>query len=269
MSPPHQSQGREVEDDELFGPSYISTQTKRKTNSLSSNKSNLKRPRSNHNNNTFTQVIQRPLGKATPSWTILNKLRYGHQPPPTNYLDTIEPFVNRPKLGLIQGVPRLSTLALLSARFWASKGRFEDFSLIPDLYMYDLLSTTSISPTQLCHLERLNPKRVCVFEALWATHTMNTFDCHNLPKGVKWWRELYHRKTDEKNERFEQARARLRMSYQTEHIEKKAKHVETTVSLRVPETERKRRRNNTSRDSRSPSLLQKLRLEVRRDKRRR
>ena len=161
------------------------------------------------------------------------------------------------------GAPRLSALALAAARVAAARGRLVDLSKIADDHVFLLLATPAVGAAQLKMLERHNPSRVAVLDALWARMVMKTYAIGQLPDKVVWWRELFEIKMREEQLLLDKASERLRRRYSDGEMDKGRK-VEMTKRIRVGPPKRR------AGDPAVPqSRISRLREQVRRQKRRR
>lgn len=162
----------------------------------------------------------------------------------------------------LDGVQRLSCMALRSARCALARGKIRDLSKVADQYVYELLSGKETTPNILRKLEMLNPSRGAVFEALWARQVREKHGITELPSTFKWWREFFEFQLEREQMRLERASAKLRKQYSIAE-ERSGRKMETTrrIGLGV----RKRRRGVGPRNA-PLSRLEKLREEVRREK---
>lgn len=163
----------------------------------------------------------------------------------------------------LYGAPRLSSLALGAARISAARGRLVDLSHMADDHVYLLFATPMIKPAHLAQLERHNPSRVPVLEALWARMVSEKYGVKELPEHVVWWREYFEKKRREEQVMLEKASERLRRRYSDGELEKGRK-VEMTKRIRVGPPRRKGGETGAMQ-----SRISRLREEVRRQKRRR
>lgn len=136
-------------------------------------------------------------------------------------------------------------------------------SKMADDHVFLLLTTPAIGAAQLKMLERHNPTRVAVLDALWARLVKEKDGTSKLPDKVTWWRELYEIKMREDQMRLEKASERLRRRYSDGEMEKGRK-VEITKRIRVGPPRRRNAEAGTPQ-----SRMSRLREEVRRHKRRR
>lgn len=161
-------------------------------------------------------------------------------------------------------------MALAAARVHCSRGLVRDLSRVADDHVYLLLATPTLTPTLVASLEECNPKRVGVFEALWARIVKDKFEMSELPDGVVWWRTFYERLTMRRELDIQRSSERLRMWYSDGDRKRKERAMETTRRIRVrgPADERRRRRGGGN-GSAGLSRIARLRQEFRRDKNRR
>eukprot|EP00177_Eucheuma_denticulatum_P001175 GFKZ01002126.1.p1 GENE.GFKZ01002126.1~~GFKZ01002126.1.p1 ORF type:complete len:275 (-),score=36.11 GFKZ01002126.1:636-1370(-) len=186
-------------------------------------------------------------------------------PSPRSIEETVNPFLPAVPLEKdILSVPRLSSMALASARVALARGTLKDLSAVADEYAYTLLSGQSIGPDVLKRLEMWNPMRVELFEALWAGLTKEKYGVDKLPPSCKWWREFYEEKVKEDAMKLEMAGERLRKRYSAGE-EKAGRKIEMTGRIRMGD---RRRRTNRS-VAGGMSRIAKLRHEIRRDIRKR
>lgn len=164
------------------------------------------------------------------------------------------------------GAPRLSSLALAAARAATSRGRLLDLSRLADDHVFLLLGTPAIGPAHLVQLERHNPSRVGVLDALWARLVTEKYGANELPEGVVWWRELFEKRKREEQVMLEKASERLRRRYSDGQLEKGGRKVEMTKRIRVGPP---RRRRPTGEPAVAQSRMSRIREEIRREKRKR
>lgn len=163
------------------------------------------------------------------------------------------------------GAPRLSSLALAAARAAAARGRLLDLSRIADDHVFLLLATPAIGPAHLVQLERHNPSRVGVLDALWARLVAEKYGAKELPEGVIWWRELFEKRKREEHVMLEKASERLRRRYSDGELEKGRK-VEMTKRIRVGPP---RKRRAAGEAGVVQSRISRLREEMRREREKR
>lgn len=184
-------------------------------------------------------------------------------PSPRSMEETINPFL--PAVALekdIMGVPRLSSMALASARVALARGTLKDLSAVADEYAYTLLSGQNLGPDVLKRLEMWNPSRVQLFEALWARLTKEKYGVDKLPTNCKWWREFYEEEVREDAMKLEMAGERLRKRYSAGE-EKAGRKIEMTGKIRVADRKRRTNRSVTGGMSRIAKLRHEIRREIR------
>lgn len=196
----------------------------------------------------------------------LDEIRKGFPYPPRRFEDIKTMFASTRDVDDLRGAPRLSTLAVNVARIYTAGGNAMDLSRLPDEFVYDVLCHNTVSPELLKRLEELNPSRVNVLEAVWARLCLSKYEVNELPEGVQWWRALYQLRVDQENGRLERATKRLRLRYNKALEDREKRHMGKTRAIR---TEGRTRRASSASASGSLSLLTRMRMEFRRDQRRR
>lgn len=279
MAPHRHGIGREVDDDELFGdPERASLRAhkrpRRPQPSASSTQPNRATAKATAAAAAATANANADACKQAAS---LEQLRAAFAPPPRSHRACVAPFISPPCLtkdehadeaARFQLAPHLSSLALRAARRVACSGQLRDLSRLADEHVFAIFSAASMSDAVLVELERCNPSRVDVLEALWSRLVVQEYNVTSLPDGITWWRAFYQAKKEEDESCLQRARERLRSRY----IEGEAGRQSTklasarTVSKNLPA---RRRRGAASSSAVAPTIISRLRNQVRKGRQRR
>lgn len=179
-------------------------------------------------------------------------------PPPWRYHRSHEDGLR------MNGVQRLSEMALSAARAHASSGQMRDFSMLPDDFAHAVLANV-VSPNALIRLEKDNPTRVAVIEAAWARIVKQEFSVEELPQDCDWWRTFYELRKTQEEERLREASERLRLRYNQADSARQARNV-TSAPLMLSNTRLGRRRRGSSGPQAPQNLLARLRFRMRRER---
>lgn len=298
---PSRGRVRELEDDELFGQVLLRPPQRSKQKVQQSSPTIMaeerqkakKRPRSSsssgnaHQRRPGTSASGSPAQKkelcnisATKKTAVMNRLepqkkvslseiangdcfddsRRGCPPSPRTYDEIVSMFAPVETMK-IDGIPRLSSLALAAARTYASRGKLVDLSDLADSQVHEVLGHKDTDADTLEKIEKLNPSRINVLEASWARLVGAKFGIRELPPKVKWWRAFYEMKRREDQISLERARARLKQRYNAADADKKKRVMEKTKVLAVAE----KRKSKPA--SSAMSRIARLRMEVKKDRR--
>lgn len=241
LSPAQHGQGRELDDDELFAPDNPPAPPPPCKPS--------KPPR------------QTPVVRAR--WQLL---RDGMSASPRTALET-RAQIFQPVSAVWHHLPRgANTLVELSVRplrEMFSSGKQTDLSRLPDAYAYEILAHVSIQPAVLSRLEVANPTRIALLEAVWARVVSRLFHVDELPKGFSFWRAVFEERVLKQAGFVRRCGERARSGYSVGAGDKST--VKQTRRLGKPP--RLSSRRGVKR--RADSVVDRLRMEMRRDKRRR
>ncbi len=160
---------------------------------------------------------------------------------------------------------RLTELCMEQFRARVVAGRSKGLEELPDDFVFALIAHDSVKAEVLVSLEERHPSLAPVLEAGWARIAVGV---QKLPEEVDSWRELYELKKQREMDRMEEARARVRQSYEESAMRNQRRVVSMPRGTEPPVRKRRRVRVDPSFIP-PPSLLTRLRNEHRRDRRRR
>lgn len=156
------------------------------------------------------------------------------------------------------GTKRLSELALELLRLRVRHKQIHDLSELPEDFVYALLASDGIDAATLLRVEQNNPQLAPVVEAAWA----RLCQVETLPTHFKSWRHMYEHGLSQERQALEDARLRVRASYERARTgPRQHREVFISDSARPPS----RRRRETSEPQ---STLARLRDQHRRARRR-
>lgn len=279
--------GREVDDDELFGDDTFPIM--RQTTGWPSASDNMhtaptvepdvvlvsdrraKRPRTIAQPSTLSARRDVPVRNAShaskdgvaPRWAVL---RSAYPRLPESLRETVAEFTlpGDDSIGRrIDGAPRLSTLARLASASLFTGGKYRDLSKLCDYHAFALLTGTALNANTVIALEECNPTRVRLLDAVWATVVNRVFKIDVRPSTCESWRAVFEQEAAVKEERLRRTRERIREGY----AQKSNKKITTKLDSRRSRTLEPVRRS--SHGSESLTRIDRLRLQARKDRRRR
>lgn len=281
-------QGREVDDEELFGhltllphprprqrpPGTLrkcsSASTPRRPRSSSTDLDEISLSNSHRKKDSLARhyrAREEDTKKDEPQHS-LNDARRGVPHSPRTYEDITALFATTREVSMLRGAPRLSVISINAARLYAAAGNIKDLSMLPDEFVYDILCHSAINPELLHRLEELNPSRVNVLEAVWARLCGAKFEERELPNGVYWWRTLYELHVEREHQHVERVTKRLRLGCKKPVEERELRHMGTSKTIQM-EKRRRRASSGSASNSGSIGLLARMRLDFRKERRRR
>lgn len=281
MSAVRHGVGRELDDDELFGEDAFALMHKSSGSSAvphggvarpmrelsASNTAGrpTKRLRaSTESPVTSGRVVSNPgaIVEAPPLWVTI---RSSHPKLPDTVQETISEFTLPGDEDLprkIAGAPRLSSLACVASVSHINMTRSLDISYLADFHAFSLLTAARLSPDLLDKMERRNPTRVRLLDAVWATVVHRLFQIDVRPPSCESWRAVYEEKVAAEEERLRRARDRLRSGYALNSNKKVVTKLDGRRSMIL---EPKRRASHSSVPL---TRMERLRLQARKDRRR-
>lgn len=172
---------------------------------------------------------------------------------------------------LCGGAPALSLLSARAVRTRLQRGAVPDLSQLADAHLHEVLSvaTTVLTAPLLVRLEEAHTSRILPLEAAWAALAARRFHLDSRPPGCASWREAYERRAAAESDALQRSRERVRSGYASPAAPHRLQLPPARDAAAAAAAAR-RRKGVAGRRRDGPSTpLERLRLEFRRDKRRR
>lgn len=169
----------------------------------------------------------------------------------------------------VRGAPSLSSLACQAVRTALKNGQILELEDVPDAHLHELLTTTSLNANVLDRIESLYPSRVAIIDVVWAHFVHRTYGVDKRDEAeFSSWRAVHEHEVALRLAAFQHCRSLLRSSYAAAAATtSNGGRLRQVSTCRTPDAELRRR--GSARKNTSPTLIEKLRSDYRRDKRRR